>query len=445
MIDVSAFLYELFSYTVVLPSFVLCYFPMRSQLRLPLPALGLLFAGVYCLLAAAGSYLTCRFGLDNNTLFYPVLVLFFLFYHATVRVDLSRSLCVCVSICALMSFASNTAAAFECAFFPEAQINQVSPMNSIFTLGLGCVMAVTLAFPLLRNGARLVNEFALKHIWYVMAWLMGGFLLINIGLQPTYYSVLREGTVFISYCAILGMMFALQLAVFFFFYRTVMTMMALETERQRVRILEMQEKQFQNQQAYLADTSRMRHDLRHTILALKGMADAGDQAGISDFLDRYVESMPVNEMTHFCASSAVNATLNHFARVAREEGIRTLWKIDLPESCPVSDVDLCGILGNILENAIRACKNVPEKDRSVRLTVTTMGEPNLYIVAANAFDGKVRQKGGTYLSTREGGTGLGLTSITLTAQKYGGTARFHHEGHIFCTDVRIPLEGWQGS
>ena len=444
MIDVSAFLYELFSYTVVLPSFVLCYFPMRSQLRLPLPALGLLFAGVYCMLAAAGSYLTCRFGLDNNTMFYPVLVLFFLFYHATVRVDLSRSLCVFVSICALLSFASNTAAAFECAFFPEAQINQVSPMNTIFTLGLGCVMAVTLAFPLLRYGARLVNEFALKHIWYVMAWLMGGFLLINIGLQPTYYSVLREGTVFISYCAILGMMFALQLAVFFFFYRTVMTMMALETERQRVRILEMQEKQFQSQQAYLAETSRMRHDLRHTILALKGMADAGDQAGIADYLDRYVKSMPVNEVTNYCASNAVNATLNHFAHAAREEGIRTIWRINLPDKCPVSDMDLCSILGNILENAFRACKNVPESDRSIRLTVTTMDEPNLYIVAANTFDGKVRRKGSTYLSTREGGTGMGLTSITLTAEKYGGSAHFHHEGCVFCTDVRIPLDGGQG-
>ena len=440
MIEISAFLDELFSYTVVLPSFVLCYLPMRSQLRLPLPALGLLFAGIYCVLSTVGSYLTCRFGLDNNTLFYPVLIIFFLFYHATVRVDLSRSLCIFVSICALMSFASNVAAAFECAFFPEAQINQVSPINTIFTLGLGCVMAVTLAFPLLRNGARLVNEFALKHIWYVMAWLMGGFLLINIGLQPTYYSVLREGTVFISYCAILGMMFALQLAIFFFFYRIVMTMMALETERQRVRILEVQEKQFQNQQAYLADTSRMRHDLRHTILALKGMADAGDQAGIADYLDRYVKSMPVNEVTNYCASNAVNATLNHFAHAAREEGIRTIWQIDLPQSCPVSDVDLCGILGNILENAFRACKNVPESDRSIRLTITTMGEPNLYIVAANSFDGKVRCKGGTYLSTRAEGTGLGLPSITLTAQKYGGTARFHHEGCVFCTDVRIPLE-----
>ena len=435
MIEITPFMDELFSYTVVFPAMVLCYLPMRDQLRLPLPGLGLLFAGIYCVLSTVGSYLTCRFGLDNNTLF----------YHATVRVDLSRSLCIFVSICALMSFASNIAAAFECAFFPDAQINQVSPINTIFTLGFGTVMAVTLAFPLLRFGARLINEFALKHIWYVMVWLMGGFLLINIGLQPTYYSVLREGTVFISYCAILGMMFTLQLAVFSLFYQIVMTMMALDTERQRVRILEMQEKQFQAQQAYLADTSRMRHDLRHTILALKGMADAGDQAGIADFLDRYVKSMPVNEVTNFCASNAVNATLNHFARAAREDGIRTIWRIDLPENCPVSDMDLCGILGNILENAVRACKNIPESDRSIRLTVTTMNEPNLYIVAANTFDGNVRRKGSSYLSTREGGTGIGLTSITLTAQKYGGSARFHHEGCVFCTDVHIPLESGQGS
>ena len=445
MIEISAFLDELFSYTVLFPSFVLCYLPMRDQLRLHLPILGLLFAGIYCVLSMVGSYLTCRFGLDNNTLFYPVLIICFLFYHATVRVDLSRSLCVYVSICALMSFISNIAAAFECAFFPEAQINQVSPINTIFSLGFGSVMAVTLAFPLLRYGTKLVNEFGLRPIWYVMAWLMGGFLLINIGLQPTYYSVLREGTVFISYCAILGMMFSLQLAVFFFFYQIVMTMMALETERQRVRILEVQEKQFQNQQAYLADTSRMRHDLRHTILALKGMADAGDQAGIADYLDRYVKSMPVNEVTNYCASNAVNATLNHFAHAAREEGIRTIWRINLPDKCPVLDMDLCSILGNILENAFRACKNVPESDRSIRLTVTTMDEPNLYIVAANTFDGKVRRKGSTYLSTREGGTGMGLTSITLTAEKYGGSAHFHHEGCVFCTDVRIPLESGQGS
>ena len=91
MIDVSTFSDELFSYTIIFPAFVLCYLPMRDQLRLHLPILGLLFAGIYCVLSTVGSYLTCRFGLDNNTLFYPVLLICFLFYHTKMRVDISRS------------------------------------------------------------------------------------------------------------------------------------------------------------------------------------------------------------------------------------------------------------------------------------------------------------------------------------------------------------------
>lgn len=49
-------------------------------------------------------------------------------------------------------------------------------------------------------------------------------------------------------------------------------------------------------------------------------------------------------------------------------------------------------------------------------------------------------RGQRYLTTRPGGTGLGLESIHATAEKYNGTARFHHEGKIFCTDIRIPLD-----
>ena len=48
-------------------------------------------------------------------------------------------------------------------------------------------------------------------------------------------------------------------------------------------------------------------------------------------------------------------------------------------------------------------------------------------------------KDGQYLSTRSGGSGLGLKSITSTAAKYGGMARFYHESNEFCSDVMIPI------
>ena len=48
-------------------------------------------------------------------------------------------------------------------------------------------------------------------------------------------------------------------------------------------------------------------------------------------------------------------------------------------------------------------------------------------------------KDGQYLSTRSGGSGLGLKSISSTAAKYGGIARFSHEDGEFSSDVMIPV------
>ena len=35
--------------------------------------------------------------------------------------------------------------------------------------------------------------------------------------------------------------------------------------------------------------------------------------------------------------------------------------------------------------------------------------------------------------------GIGLLSIASTAEKYGGTAEFSHEGNQFYTDIMIPM------
>lgn len=445
MINTSAFLRNLFSFAVILPAAVLCYLPMRDRRRLSPPRLTLLFIIVYSVLTAGASYLICRFGLDSSTVFYPMLVILFLLYHATLRVDLSRSLCVFFSVCAFMSFVSNTAAAMECLLCPQVSRNTGSVVNTLFQLGLGTLGVIFLFYPLVHYGIRLINEFPVRQTWYVITWLMGGFLLVNIALCPSYYSILRTGTVFVSYCSLLAMLFTLQLATFFFFYQIVMTTMELEAQRRKAQLMEIQEVQVKKLQDYISETSRLRHDFRHTIVSLTGMANAGDFDGIRDFLKRYTGEMPVSEVTNYCASPAVNAALNYFAQAAQSMGVKLQWRIDLPEDCPVPDVDLGGILSNILENAVRACENVPEEDRSIRLTVTTLDEPNLYIVAANSFDGNVRLQGDRYLSTRKNGTGLGLASIAITAKKYGGSARFHHKGCVFCTDVRIPLDASGGT
>ena len=124
---------------------------------------------------------------------------------------------------------------------------------------------------------------------------------------------------------------------------------------------------------------------------------------------------------------------------AQDIGITLDWEISLPKGgIPVSDIDMCEILGNILENAILACKNVSEK-RYIELAIRS-DSSGIYIVTTNSFDGMVDEKDGRYLSTRGHKTGLGLKSITSTAEKYGGAARFSHKDKEFYTDVVLPTK-----
>lgn len=439
MISIPDFLNELISYVIVLPAMVLCYLPMGKQLLTSPWKLVILILGVFPVTFALCSYVTVLWHMDSSLLFYLVIALFFLIYCGTLRANTSQCLCVFVSVCALMGYVSNFAQVMDSVFHPETTGSGVTISSSLYGLGLGVVLIGLLARVLIRFGSKLVNQFQTRKIWNCMTLLMTGFLIASISTQPLDFSYLRDG--FLPfYCATQLVLLILQLSLFVFFYLTVMSMQALEAERRRVRLLRMQEKQFEDQQQYLAETSRMRHDFRHTILALKGMADAGKSQELSDCLDQYIHDFPVNESVNYTGSLCVNATLNYVASACRTEHIQMYWRISLPDPCPIAEMDLCTILGNMLDNAVRACETVPEADRQIHLTITTMDEPNLYIVQSNSFDGNVRMRGGRYLTNLPGGTGLGLESIQATAEKYHGTARFHHEGKIFSTDIRIPLD-----
>lgn len=208
---------------------------------------------------------------------------------------------------------------------------------------------------------------------------------------------------------------------------------------ERNRILEMQESQYIAQKKYMEDTLKTRHDFKHTIRTLKSLSLAKDYATIDSYLDEYINSMPENDIVQYCKNNAVNALLNFYMQSAKQREIRLHWKIDLPETVEISTMDLCSILGNILENAITSCQDLSKEDRFIQLSVITRHDFYLYIVAVNRFSGKRIQKNNRYLSTHKNGNGIGLTSIAVTAEKYGGSAEFSHAGTEFYSNVMMPI------
>ncbi len=206
----------------------------------------------------------------------------------------------------------------------------------------------------------------------------------------------------------------------------------------------MQKKQYDAQQKYLEDTSRIRHDFKHSIIAIKTLAEDGDIEELKSYLDNYIDTFPSRSPVRYCGNYALNALLSHFEEQAQQHGITLRLRIDTDnkEEAVLSDDELCCIVGNILENAVNASLMLPENDdRRISLSVKADdASGNLYIVAENNFNGKVRCEGGHYYFTTKGGNGIGLESVLFTAEKHGGTATFYHKGKVFCSDVVIPLK-----
>jgi len=112
----------------------------------------------------------------------------------------------------------------------------------------------------------------------------------------------------------------------------------------------------------------------------------------------------------------------------------------VPKTLSVSEIDLCVILGNLLDNATEGCAKLPDaRERFIRVYIDVLKD-QLYISVSNSA-GAVKRSGGTYLSTKsQEGHGFGLLRVDRIAAKYGGFVNRQSEEGVFATEVMLPID-----
>lgn len=133
----------------------------------------------------------------------------------------------------------------------------------------------------------------------------------------------------------------------------------------------------------------------------------------------------------------VDAILNSKLSLAMKNDIDLNYKATVPKKLKVSDIDLCVILGNLIDNAIEACEKM-EKDKFIRLYIGTF-QKQLYISVSNSTNEVVRKLDEEYITTKRGNHGHGLKRINLEVEKYGGYINRKNEPGIFVTEIMLPL------
>lgn len=182
-----------------------------------------------------------------------------------------------------------------------------------------------------------------------------------------------------------------------------------------------------------------RHDYHNHIQAMKACLALNQTDRLRAYLGALDDDLQSVDTILKTGNVMIDAILNSKLSLARSKKIAVNAKAMVPKDIATSEVDLCVILGNLLDNAIEACEKLDEASRFIRVYVGTHKEM-LYVSVSNAAGNGVRKFGGRYLSTKDSPThGFGLIRIDRLAQKYGGFVDRQNEKGVFATEVMLPL------
>ena len=383
------------------------------------------------------TFMEYAFHAEANSYLLPILFLLFLAYHLSLNVDISQSIAIYCGAVALLSILSNLAEYLSVFLEPVWALAGQSRGHSLIQIALSILAVSLLARPYSKSGRMLVNNMTMPRVWYTTVLVSGAFFAINMLLLQLKPAITGQQSMVLFTLLLLLALLVLWLLLQTLFIFIVLGIIDQQSARERLQILEMQESQFAAQQRYIKATERVRHDFRQSVMTLSELYEAGDQEALGSYLRQYVKSLPASEVTTFCENTALNALLNFYVHITEQNHIRFTVHVNLDNRQQIADVDLCNMVGNILENAVIACQRT--EPRFIQLSILAEEDVQLYIVAVNSFDGKVRKKGEKYLSANREGSGLGLASISSTAEKYGGPAQFSHDSNRFYSNIAIPL------
>jgi len=177
-----------------------------------------------------------------------------------------------------------------------------------------------------------------------------------------------------------------------------------------------------------------RHDYRHHIQTMKVHAANHEYAAIDRYLDMLDNDLTNVETIIRTGNRMADAILNSKLSLAAQHEITVKAEARIPVSLTISELDLCIVIGNLLDNAIDACMELPPEQRLIRLYMEMKGN-YLYLSLINTAGG---QKKYSFVSGKGEGHGFGLSRIDAIVKKYSGYIKRASEDGAFSTEVMLP-------
>lgn len=182
--------------------------------------------------------------------------------------------------------------------------------------------------------------------------------------------------------------------------------------------------QAEERELHYLELRRMRHDMKNHLLGILGMVNVGQTKEAGDYIQKMLDDgigIGADEISH-TGNIVVDSLVNHKYALALKDSIQFEARVFIPSVLPFQGEHLAIIFGNLLENALEACRKLPPEQRYIILEATYIKEMLQICIRNSSPENSQKDGSGRYLTTKEDADyhGIGLASVGQALADYDG-------------------------
>lgn len=207
---------------------------------------------------------------------------------------------------------------------------------------------------------------------------------------------------------------------------------AVKEQYRTTRLLtSVQTSQMATLQHSLEQQKKARHDFRHHLIVLQGLIEQQEPEKASAYISEYLGGIEHPGTVQYCSNISANALLNYYIEAAKSHNILVSTNISIPAVLPMSEIDYCTILGNLLSNALEACLRQTAGQASISINMGRAGNSMLTLSIRNTYTHDIRLKDGRFISSKRDDLGMGTISVKYLVERYHGILKYNYDKGIF--------------
>lgn len=163
------------------------------------------------------------------------------------------------------------------------------------------------------------------------------------------------------------------------------------------------------------------HDMKHHLLVLREYGQEKQWDSLMSYLNELSEDILAKKKTGWTQTGILDTILEQKKEKAESEGIEFSIQADRIGALPFSDLEICTLFSNLLDNAIEACEKIEGNRRWIEIQITRKSGM-LYLTISNSIKDRPSEQEGKLITNKQNHQlhGYGIKSVQKIVRKYEG-------------------------